>query len=358
MIRNEMIMEERKGQHKKSQHKKRYKHKRKMNINLLICSGIIIVLAGFFHTKKDKVMFSAEEQVVFPSINSSGVEQLQNIQRSDKEINVEDLYSSFAILIDLTNDKVISEHNSRDKIYPASLTKIMTAIVAIENTDDLEEVITMPTNIFEKLYSENASMAGFQPGEKVKLKDLLYGILLPSGAESCMAFTERISGSEEAFVELMNQKAEELRMRNTHFSNSTGLHETNHYSTVEDIAILLSYALKNESFRSAFTSSHYSTNPSTQHPGGFAFQNTMFKYMDSTKVAGGEIIGGKTGYTDEAGLCLASLANIRDKEYILVTAKADGTPYTEQFHVLDAIDVYNQIDYMNQIKIERMRDTR
>ena len=188
----------------------------------------------------------------------------------------------------------------------------------------------------------------FQPGEEVRLKDLLYGVLLPSGAECCLAFADRISGSEEEFVSLMNDKAQELGMKNTHFTNSTGLHDPEHYSTVEDISILLQYALKNEYFRDAFTSSRYSTIPSEQHPEGFTFHSTIFKYMDSTEVTGGEILGGKTGYTEEAGLCLASLAQVNGKEYILVTAKANGTHQTEQFHILDAINVYNQIGEADQ----------
>lgn len=152
---------------------------------------------------------------------------------------------------------------------------------------------------------------------------------------------------EEAFVDMMNEKATEIGMSNTHFCNATGLHNPDHYSTVKDISILLKYALQYEDFRQAFSSSRYSTRPTNQHPDGFTFRSTMFKYMDSTEVVGGEIIGGKTGYTEEAGLCLASLAEVDGKEYILVTAKANGTHQTEQFHILDAINVYSQIGELN-----------
>lgn len=277
-------------------------------------------------------------------------EQINEWEQAEKkptlqplDIDLENLYSPYAILVDTSSGTVINEYNSKDKIYPASLTKIMTAILAIENTSDLGQSITLPDEIFPPLYAQNASMAGFQPGEEVVLKDLLYGVMLPSGAECCIAFAEQIAGSEEQFVSLMNEKAKELGMEHTHFTNSTGLHDPDHYSTVEDISILLQYALKNDDFRAAFTSSRYSTHPSEQHPDGFTFRSTMFKYMDSTEVVGGEILGGKTGYTEEAGLCLASLAQINGKEYILVTAKANGTHQTEQFHILDAINVYNQI---------------
>ncbi len=258
-------------------------------------------------------------------------------------VNLDNLYSPHAILIDLDSGKAAAARGSQDRIYPASLTKIMTALLAVEETDDLDETVTLSSRIFPKLYAQEASMAGFQPGEHVQLRDLLYGILLPSGAECCLAFAERISGSEEAFVKRMNEKAKELGMDNTHFCNSTGLHDGNHYSTVEDMAVLLTHALKNADFREAFTSSQHSTLPSNLHPDGFTFYSTMFEYMSSAKVTGGEILGGKTGYTEEAGLCLASLASINGKEYILVTAKADGTHDTEQFHILDAVNVYNQV---------------
>ena len=206
----------------------------------------------------------------------------------------------------------------------------------------------MPASIFNKLYIEGASMAGFQPGEEVKLKDMLYGILLPSGAECCIAFAEQIAGSEEAFVEMMNQKAEELGMHYTHFSNSTGLQDKEHYSTVEDITLLLEYALKNDAFRAVFVSESYRVEPTEQHPEGLALQSTMFKEFGNEgisggEIPGGEILGGKTGYTDEAGLCLASLAEVNGKEYILVTAGAEGSHDTKPYHIMDAIAVYGGV---------------
>ena len=267
----------------------------------------------------------------------------------EQEINIdlEHLYSPYAILIEADSGKVLAEHNSEEKIYPASLTKMMTAVLAIENTDDLSQMVTLPYDIFPDLYAENASMAGFLPGEEASLEELLYGILLPSGAECCMVFADRIAGSEEAFAAKMNEKAVEIGMCHTHFCNATGLHDPAHYSTVKDLSILLRYALQYDSFQQAFSSSRYSTHPTEQHPEGFTFYSTMFEHMDSREVVGGKIIGGKTGYTKEALLCLASLAEVNGKEYILVTAKANGTHQTEQFHILDAIDVYNQIGKAN-----------
>ncbi len=282
--------------------------------------------------------FSEEEDVDEGNLN----EDVPDIQ-----VDLTHLHSRYAILVDLESGVSLSGYNAQTRIYPASLTKIMTAVLAVENTEDMEEMITVPEDFFPKLYAEDASMAGFLPGERARLRDLLYGILLPSGAECCMTFAYRIAGTEEAFVDMMNRKAEELGLDNTHFCNATGLHDPDHYSTVEDLAVLLRYALQSETFREAFTGSRYSTIPSEQHPDGFTFVSTMFQYMDSAEVPGGRILGGKTGYTEEAGQCLASLAEVNGREYILVTAQAPGSHTTEQFHILDAVDVYSQIGEQN-----------
>lgn len=262
---------------------------------------------------------------------------------SSSKVDLDNLNSSHAILTDLDSGEVIGTHNEQEKIYPASLTKIMTAVLAIEYTENLDEWMTLPVDIFQGLYEENASMAGFQPGEDVCLKDLIYGILLPSGAECCLAFADRIAGSEEAFVTMMNEKAKEIGMHYTQFRNTTGLHDPEHYSTVKDISILLQYALKNEDFKTAFTTSQYTSLPSNLHPDGITFYSTMFQNMDTETVTQGTITGGKTGYTPEAGLCLASTASINGRNYMLVTAKAKGNHDTAQFHILDAVHVYDRI---------------
>lgn len=264
-------------------------------------------------------------------------------EQKGASVELSRLYSRCAVLTDASTGEVLAEKASRERIYPASMTKIMTALLAIEYTENLDQTVTVPEEIFPALYAGDASMAGFQPGEEASLRDLLYGILLPSGAECCQTFAMRISGSEEAFAGLMNQKAEKLGMDGTHFCNSTGLHEEEHYTTAADVAVLLRYALNNPVFREVFTSASHTVGPTNLHPQGFTFTSTMFSQMDSPMVNGGEILGGKTGYTEQAGQCLASLAEINGQGYILVTAKADGNHETSQFHILDAQDVYNQI---------------
>ena len=262
---------------------------------------------------------------------------------SSVSISFDELNSPNAILIRLTDDTVLMQKNSEEKIYPASLTKIMTAIVAIENLPDLMEEIELTNSAFQGLYEADASMAGFQPGELVRAIDLLYGVMLPSGAECCIGLADRIAGSEQDFVKLMNRKAADLGMDNTHFENATGLHNENHYTTVKDMAILLSYALQNDTFRAVFTSSRHSTQPTNKHPDGITFNSTMFEELNNQNSIDGEILGGKTGYTDEAGLCLASLAKVGKQDYILITAGAKGDHQSEQYNVTDALAVYNSL---------------
>lgn len=298
-------------------------------------------IAGDAENKDDSR--SDRQQTAGTHTDEYSEKELPERSVSGLDVDLTHLYSRYAILIDCDSGISLAEHDAQAKIYPASMTKIMTAVLAVENTTDMEETITVPEDIFPQLYEEDASMAGFLPGESARPRDLLYGILLPSGAECCLTFAYRIAGSEAAFVEMMNRKAEELGLANTHFCNATGLHDPDHYSTVEDISSLLRYALQSQTFRDAFMGSRYSVAPTEKHPDGFTFVSTMFPYMDSAEVIGGRILGGKTGYTEEAGQCLASLAEIGGKEYILVTAKAEGTHETEQFHILDAQNVYNQI---------------
>jgi len=258
-------------------------------------------------------------------------------------ISPDKLNSPNAILIRLKDHTILMQKNSKEKIYPASLTKIMTAIVAIEELPDLNKEIKLTNSTFQGLYEADASMAGFQPGEQVRAIDLLYGVMLPSGAECCIGLADQIAGSEQNFAKLMNQKAADLGMKNTHFENTTGLHNVNHYTTVKDLAILLSYALQNDTFREIFTSSRHSTQPTNKHPDGITFNSTMFEELNNQNIIGGEILGGKTGYTDEAGLCLASLAKVGNQVYILISAGAKGDHHSEQYDITDALAVYSSI---------------
>ena len=157
----------------------------------------------------------------------------------------------------LEDHQTILSFQSSEEIYPASLTKIMTAIIAIEALDDFDETVTVSPALLKSLAEKNASVAGFLPGEQVCVRDLLYGTLLPSGADAAVTLACRVSGSEEAFVKLMNEKARSLGMTHTHFTNATGLHNDSHVTTLDDLALLLEYALDNGVFYRIFTAHQY-----------------------------------------------------------------------------------------------------
>ena len=257
-----------------------------------------------------------------------------------EELDITGINSPYAVLMNAKSGKVIGDINGEEQMYPASMTKIMTTIVAIENLKDLDQEITLTNEMFEGLYEQDATQAGFQPGETVRAIDLLYGVMLPSGAECCIALADTIAGSEADFVTLMNEKAAKLGMTGTNFCDTTGLHDANHYSTARDIAVLLKYALKDDTFREIIESPYHSTPGTNIHPDGITFYSTMFKNLSDTAVTDGKIMGGKTGYTGEAGHCLASFAEIDGTEYILVTGGASGTGIP---HINDAVTVYNRL---------------
>lgn len=261
--------------------------------------------------------------------------------KTELDISNYDIYSESALLMSI-DGTVMYSLNADERIYPASLTKIMTAIVALENISDIDDDVVIPGDIYDYIIAEQASTAGFESYEDVTYRDLLYGAVLSSGAECCLTLASYLAGSEDMFVDMMNDKAEELGMNGTHFTNVCGLHNYDHYSTAMDISILLNYALKNSDFREIFTSSEYYTETDLK-PDGITLQSTMFSVLSDRTFEGGELLGGKTGYTSEAGLCLASLANVNGREYTLVTMGADGSHETEPLHIYDARKIYETL---------------
>lgn len=258
-------------------------------------------------------------------------------------VDLEQLDSPYATLLDRNSGKILASRKGNERIYPASLVKIMTVLTALENLKDLKKTVTLSYEYFQELYDRDASRAGFEPGETARIIDLMYGAILPSGAECCRELALQCSGSEEEFVALMNEKAEKLGLTGSHYCNSTGLHDPDQYSTTEDIAHLLDAALKNRTFYKIITSESYTVPASDVHPDGFTLHGSMFSAISDPTLPGGQILGGKTGYTDNAGRCLASFAKINGREYILVTAGFPAEPRSEQYHIDDAFRAYRQI---------------
>ena len=247
-----------------------------------------------------------------------------------------------AVLINVDDNIIVADKDSSVKMYPASLTKVMTLIVAVENTADLSERVEITHEMVASMIDLEASRAGFEPGETPTMREVLYGMILTSGGDASLAAAEHIAGSEEAFVELMNNKAEKLGLKCTHFTNTVGLHDENHYSTAEDMALILEYALRNDVCRDILSAAEYTCEPTALREEPLKFESTVFSRMYGDEMPGVTVLGGKTGYTSEAGHCLASFAQIYDREYILVTAgaAADATGIP---HIQDAKTLYNRL---------------
>ena len=255
--------------------------------------------------------------------------------------------SRHALLMDARTGQVLARKRSGAEAAPASLTKMMTVLLATEALPDLDTPVTLPKDIFPALYKADASMAGFQPGETVTVRDLLYGAMLPSGAECCEALARQVSGSEETFVALMNRKAGELGMKHTHFANCTGLTSPEHYSSAADLAVLLQAALNNETFRTVFTTGQYTSSVTAQHPKGlymiicFIGVPCITAYNIMASIFRGLGDSRSPMYFIAAGLCLAV---VNEKEYILVTLGAPGNHATEQTNIMDAVQVYRRLE--------------
>lgn len=251
------------------------------------------------------------------------------------KVNALEINSKNAILYNMNDNEILFEKDSEKEIPIASLTKIMTTIVAIENIKNIDETVIIPKEGLEGLVEANASVAGFKLNESVTYEDLLYGSLLPSGADATQTLAYYISGGIEEYVELMNKKAKELKLNHTHFSDVTGLDDKNNYSSVKDISTLLKYALTNNTFKKIFTTTSYITSNKR-----LKLESTLLYYTNTYKLNNKYIYGSKTGFTDIAGLCLASIAQYNGIEYLLVTAGAPSeTRYP--YHFIDAFNIYD-----------------
>ena len=237
------------------------------------------------------------------------------------------IYSEHAIIVDIEQNRVVASRNSGVKMYPASMTKVMTLYVAVTNIprDDLySKTFKITRELADYLYRENATVAYFAVNEEVLLIDCLYGAILPSGADACIALATHLAGGEEGFAEMMNKAAKDLGLKNTHFTNCTGLHDPDHYTTAYDMAVILNAAMQNELCRDVLSTAKYTSHSTPQNPDGITWYSTALSRLSPYNKPSMTFIAGKTGYTPEARQCLASVCRTADgKEYIMVTGYAN-----------------------------------
>ncbi len=285
---------------------------------------------------------AAFRNVNFLEIAESGIPMAGDLSLAEKEeaepkvyeahstsdtllLGEDDIVSEYAILIDVDSGEILAERNAHVRMNPASMTKILTALVAAEQAEDLDDKLTVTREITDYGYINDCSSAGFVIDERVSVRDLLYGTILPSGADAAVGLAVYVSGSQEAFVELMNERLKELGLSKTaHFTNCVGVFDENHYCTAYDIAMILEAAIDNEICREVMSTRIHTTEKTLQNPEGLELSNWFIRRIED-KDSGGKVLGGKTGYVAQSGNCAASFAALDNgRNLVCVTANASG----------------------------------
>ncbi len=246
-----------------------------------------------------------------------------------------DIGSEYGVVIDVEKGAVLAQRNAWTRMYPASMTKVLTILTAAEalgikgenwnKLSVLDKKFAITIEITDYSFVNECSNVGFEVGEEVSVRDLFYGTVLPSGADAALGLAFYTAGSQEAFVELMNRKLEELGLsESTHFTNCIGLYDKDHYSTAYDMAVILKSAADNPFCREVLSAHTHTIAPTEQHPEGMVMSNWFLRSIEEEDT-GGEVLCGKTGYVVKSKHCAASLAvDGEGREYICVTAGVSG----------------------------------
>lgn len=236
------------------------------------------------------------------------------------------LHSSACGVYDVGTHQFLLGRHLRDRLAPASLTKIMTAFLAIEKEANLNKLVEMKQDIFDWIYGQDLSVAGFVKGEKARVLDLLYGAMLPSGADACLGLAQAVSGGQEAFVAEMNRRAGELGLKDTHFVNCVGNDDEEQYSTVYDLTKLTEIAMRNKVFQMVSSAETYTVPANRVRKEELKLFSTVTETISQSYGVpnGVKLLGGKTGYTEKARLCLIVMLQKRDHIYIICAMDAEG----------------------------------
>lgn len=307
----------------------------------------IVEEAGIAKTRTERIAEEAEE---------TGIEETQSEDTATEEknkvyrfaetedtvfIDSADVISSHAILVDESTDTIIASKGARERILPASMTKVLTVLVAAEHIPEgkLDDNFTMTLEITDYAYVNDCSSVGFLDGEKVPVRDLFYGTALHSGGDAALGLAVYVAGSQEAFVDMMNQKLKELGIADsTHFTNCVGLYDEAHYSTVYDMAVIMKAAMQNDLCREVLSAHRYTTQPTKEHPEGIEISNWFLRKIED-KDTGGEVLCAKTGYIVQSKNCAVSYEmSAGGTPYLCVTAGSTSSWRC----IYDHVEIYNR----------------
>lgn len=244
------------------------------------------------------------------------------------------IYAESGILVDLDTQEILYSKNIDKQLYPASITKVMTTLVAIESSSP-EEPVTFSQHALDSIEWDSSNI-GCRLNETLTMEQCWYAMMLNSANEVCCGVAEHISGSIEAFVEKMNQKAAELGCTNTHFSNPNGLPDETHYTTAHDMALIANAAYQNETFRQIFNTRQYEIPPTPQYTETRYLYNHHKMMQPDTEYYYEGCLGGKTGYTETALNTLVTIASRNGKNLLCVTMRTQGRQvYTDTASLFD-----------------------
>ena len=269
-----------------------------------------------------------------------------------------------AILIDADTGEVLYEQDAHVQRFPASITKVMTCLLTIEAVDRgelaLDKMVTVSGNLHTGI-GEGGSTADLKEGEIISIEDLLYSALVPSANEACNVLAEAVAGDIPSFVELMNQRAAELGMEDTHFANTHGYHDPNHYTSAHDVALMCQEAMKHPTFREIVSSKSHDLPATNMHEARTLHTtNALISTWRVREYYYEEATGIKTGSTPEAGYCLASSATRGDKDLIAVVmggtdykANAETNYFTESERLLRfGFDTFQTTTILDESEID------
>lgn len=234
--------------------------------------------------------------------------------------------SEYAVFIDADTNTVLAEKGGNAPIYPASMTKVLTILTAAEAIEDPDATFTMTQEIIDPHYRDGATITGFRSGDECTLRELFYGAALRSAADATTALAIAAAGSEDAFLDMMNAKCEELGLsESAHFTNTSGLFHENHTCTLRDMATIMRAAMANDLCREILTTEIYVTAPTDAEPEGLTFQNKYLGWFLEKQPEGANVIACKSGYVAQAQNCLVSYGtNAEGRNFICVIARASN----------------------------------
>lgn len=296
----------------------------KNRLLFLLASTLVLLMALYSPT-----VFSTLHDNTVDILTQIGILAPRVDEPHHPTVLTDEIRSEQAILIDLETGLILAEKDAERPVAPASMTKIMTLMTAVEHIENLDDSFTMTQTILNTTYDNDLSIAGFVHGETVPIRDLLYGLILPSGADASFALTSYLAEldipeSEHSFSEFMNEKAAHYGLSSVHFMNSTGMFDEMHQASLHDVAVMLWFAMQNTTCREVLTTVNYTTTKTEQHPDGIKLTNHFLEKIAEKDCGAVSVIAAKTGFVDESGRCAASYAvDEAGHAYICVTVQTD-----------------------------------